>query len=272
LEHQQENKWLLAEQLTLPSEHYLADQMAVVDVDAIHAAREFLLGEIATAAADLLLTTYAQNSDHDAYAFTMPAVGRRQLKNRCLAYLMKLNDPSRVVAMAEQQFAESLSRNMTDTMGALRALVEVEGPEREAALGAFYEKWQRNALVVDKWFALQAGSGLPQAFSDVKDLMRHPAFDLKNPNKVYALIGAFGRNQAQFHAGHGETYPWLANIVQELDALNAQVAARMIQPLIQWRRYDKKRQALMRQQLELIIKNTKLSGDVYELVSKSLAE
>jgi aminopeptidase N len=172
-----------------------------------------------------------------------------------------------------QQFAAALSVNMTDTIGALRTLVNIDSPERELALKKFYETWKDNALVVDKWFALQAVSKLPGALQNVKNLLQHEAFDIKNPNKVYALIGAFGhQNLFHFHASNGEGYAFLAEIVQQLDGLNPQVAARMIQPLIQWQRYDKKRQELMRKQLEIVSKNSKISNDVYELVSKSLSE
>jgi aminopeptidase N len=274
LRTQQEDKWLLAEMLTLPSEKYLAEQMAVIDIDAIHTAREFLLQEIAVKTKDLFLEMYQQNQTHDSeYAFTVPAVGQRQLKNMCLAYLMLLPDAQIHEKLGMQQFTTALSENMTDTMGALRTLVNIEEPLREVALKKFYETWKDNALVVDKWFALQAISKLPGTLQNVKKLLQHEAFDMKNPNKVYALIGAFGhQNLFHFHASNGEGYAFLAEIVQQLDGLNPQVAARMIQPLIQWQRYDKKRQELMRKQLEIISKNKKISNDVYELVSKSLSE
>jgi aminopeptidase N len=274
LRTQQEDKWLLAEMLMLPSEKYLAEQMAVIDIEAIHAAREFLLQEIAVKTQDLFLETYQQNQTRDnPYEFTVPAVGQRQLKNICLAYLMLLPDAEIYQKLSMQQFTTALSVNMTDTMGALRTLVNIEGPERELALKKFYETWKDNALVVDKWFALQAISKLPGTLQNVKKLLQHEAFDIKNPNKVYALIGAFGhQNLFHFHASNGDGYAFLAEIVQQLDGLNPQVAARMIQPLIQWQRYDKKRQELMRKQLEIISKNPKISNDVYELVNKSLAE
>jgi aminopeptidase N len=274
LRTEQDDKWLLAEMLTLPSEKYLAEQMAVIDVDAIHAAREFLLQEIAVNTKDLFLQLHQKNNTaSDNYAFTVPAVGERQLKNLCLAYLMLLSDADIHQKLGMQQFTTALSCNMTDTMAALRSLVNIEGPLREQALAKFYETWKGNALVVDKWFALQAVSKLPGALQNVKKLVQHEAFDIKNPNKVYALIGAFGhQNLFNFHTISGEGYAFLAEIVQQLDALNPQVAARMIQPLIQWQRYDKKRQELMRKQLEIISKNTKISNDVYELVSKSLTE
>lgn len=272
LRTQQDDKWLLAEMLTLPSERYLAEQMAVVDVDAIHVAREFLLQEIAKQAKELLLETYSQNHDKQGiYKFTMPAVGKRQLKNLCLAYLMHLGDQGLYDSLALQQFTSALTNNMTDTTGAIRTLVNIDSPLREQALADFYHTWKGNALVVDKWFSLQATSKLPGALLNVKALMKHDAFDIKNPNKVYALIGGFAQNNpVNFHMNSGEGYQFLADVVQQLDGLNPQVAARMVQPLIQWRRYDKKRQDLMKAQLEKIVSNKTISNDVYELVSKSL--
>jgi aminopeptidase N len=184
---------------------------------------------------------------------------------------MQLPDTTQAKKLAAAQFKQSLTTNMTDTMGALRALNSVSGAERETVLSEFYQQWQGNALVVDKWFALQAVTKLPGALDDVKKLLKHPAFDIKNPNKVYALLGAFGhQNLFHFHAANGEGYEFLAEMVQQLDSLNPQVAARMLQPLISWKRYDKKRQELMKQQLENIAANKKLSKDVYELVSKSI--
>jgi aminopeptidase N len=267
----QDDKLLLAEMLTLPSEKYLAEQMTVIDPDAIHAAREFLLQEISEATQDLFLQVYRDNHEtSEAYQFNMQEMGKRQLKNLCLFYLMILPD-AKIHELGLHQFKNALGKNMTDTMGALRVLNNVPGKLHERALQDFYDIWKDNALVVDKWFSLQAISKLPGTLAQVKKLVAHPAFDIKNPNKVYALIGAFGHhNLSQFHDISGSGYEFLANIVQQLDGLNPQIAARMVTPLISWKRYDKKRQQLMRKQLENIAGAHKLSKDVYELVTKSL--
>jgi aminopeptidase N len=160
--------------------------------------------------------------------------------------------------------------NMTDTMAALSSLIEVDCPERKKILAAFYKKWKDNALVVDKWFTLQAMSF---SLEEVMQLMQHPAFDIKNPNKVYALIRPFCQaNLVNFHAAHGAGYVFLSNIVLQLNDFNPQIAARMVTPLTEWRRYDAKRQSLMREQLEFILTKKNLSKDVYELVTKSLGE
>lgn len=269
LQHDQHDKLMLAEMLCLPSEKYLGEQMNIIDVNAIHAVREFTLGQIAKEMASLFLSIYQQNHEVSAdYQFSMEEVGKRQLKNRCLTYLLLL---PQYIDLGMEQFEMALSKNMTDTQAALMSLNNLDSPVREKALEQFYATWRQDALVVDKWLAIQAATKLPYALSQVKKLLRHEAFDIKNPNKVYALIGTFGaRNPAQFHAESGEGYAFLREIVEQLDKLNPQVAARMLKPLTSWKRYDKERQALMREQLELLLQNNKLSKDSYELVSKSL--
>jgi aminopeptidase N len=267
----QHDKWLLAEMLTLPTEKYIAEQMDVVDVDAIHHVREVLLFEIAKMLKTHCMSLYEKNHATKPYEFNMQEVANRQLKNICLFYLMILDDKAIHENFGLKQFNESLNNNMTDTMAALACLVNVNGPERDIALNAFYDKWQANPLVVDKWLALQATAKLPDTLSQVKRLMQHPAFDLKNPNKVYALIGAFAnRNQHAFHAADGEGYEFVADCVLQLDALNPQIAARMVKPFSEWRRYDSGRQHLMREQLERMLQAKKLSKDVYEIITKSL--
>jgi aminopeptidase N len=274
LRTRQDDKLFLAEMLTLPSEKYVSQQMEQIDIDAVHEAREFLLLEIATRNKELLLQTYNANDDSDKpYEFTMEAVGRRRLKNLCLFYLMLLPDAKLHKELGLQQFHASLTTNMTDTIATLRCLVNIEGPVREQALQEFYDAWKHDSLVLDKWFSLQAMSKLPGTLDNVKKLIQHEAFDLKNPNKVYALVGAFGgQNLFHFHAADGSGYVFLAEFVQKLDAINPQGAARLVQPLAGWKRFDKLRQKLMCAQLKAILENKKLSNDVYELVSKSLAK
>jgi aminopeptidase N len=197
----------------------------------------------------------------------MKEVGRRQLKNRILSFLARLPDGAE---LAKSQFDLSYHSNMTDAAAALSVLADKASPLRTQALQQFYDAWQKDALVVDKWLMVQASSTLPDALQDVKALTQHPAFDIKNPNKVYALIGTFTRrNLAAFHAKDGSGYLFLREIVQQLDKLNPLVAARMVKPLTTWNRYDKERQRLMREQLELILKDKTISKDLYELVSKS---
>lgn len=268
LQHETSDYYLLAEMLYLPSEKYVGEQMEEVDVDAIHAVREFAITEIAKQVEALWLATYHQHHVTGAYHFSMEDVGKRQLKNRCLSYLMLL---PKHAGLGMVQFEASLTSNMTDTQSALAALSNLDSPLRDKSLDQFYATWKQDALVVDKWLALQAATKLPIALKEVKKLMRHPAFDIKNPNKVYALIGTFGhRNSVNFHAKDGEGYAFLREAVQQLDRLNPQVSARMVKPLTTWGRYDKERQALMREQLDVLLQDKKISKDLYELVSKSL--
>jgi aminopeptidase N len=270
LKQNESDKFLLAEMLKIPSEKYIGEQMEIIDVDAIHAAREFLILELAKSLQDVFLNIYQQYHDKSgAYEFNGEAIGKRQLKNRCLMYLMLL---PKYEELGLKQFESSLKTNMTDLQPALTALANIDSTKREPALQHFYTEWKHDALVVDKWLAIQAASKLNGTLNTVKKLAHHQAFDLKNPNKVYALIGTFGqRNPVNFHTTDGEGYAFLREIVQQLDKLNPQVAARMVNPLTSLKRYDKERRTLMQEQLELLLQdNTKISRDLYELVSKSL--
>ena len=263
--------FLLAEMLIIPSENYIGEQMAVVDVDGIHAVREFVLNELATQMEPVLTSIYQRCQEASGkYEFTIKEVGRRQLKNRVLSYLARL--PSGV-ELAMNQFEQSYQTNMTDTAAALACLANSESSLRVKALQQYYDAWLKDALVIDKWFGIQATSTLPDTLTQVKALTKHPAFDIKNPNKVYSLIGAFcARNPACFHSSSGEGYAFLREFVLQLDKLNPLVAARMVKPLTTWNRYDKERQSLMREQLQLILKDKTISSDMFELVSKSLKE
>lgn len=259
---------LIAEAITLPDEAYVAEFMEVVDPVAIHEARRFLETALATAHQDTLARLYEANSENGAYAIDAAAMGRRALKNRCLKYLIACGVPEEV-KRGERQFREA--RNMTDVMAALTALAHRGGEEAEAALKAFHVKWRGDPLVLDKWFTVQATSPLAGTLEQVKALAVHPDFNIRNPNRVRSLIAAFcKRNPGQFHQDGGEAYDFLAGKVLELNAMNPQVAARLIEPLTHWRRFDEKRQVLMRSQLERVMASPSLSRDVFELVSKSL--
>lgn len=266
-----DDKLLLSELLTLPSEKYLAEQMNVIDVDAIHAAREFLLLSIAQQLKEEFNATYQSNHKIDkVHQFDMQTLACRRLKNTCLSYLMLLPE-DQYQQLGVNQFNQAFQHNMTDTMAALRCLSNVGSDHRDRALNDFFAQWQHDALVVDKWLAIQAESKRSNTLDHVKQLLNHPAFDIKNPNKVYALVGAFGfRNQVRFHVENGAGYEWLGDMVIKLDTLNPSVAARMIRPLTDWKRFDHNRQTLMRVQLNHILQHKKISKDVYELATKSL--
>jgi aminopeptidase N len=196
------------------------------------------------------------------------AIGRRSLKNLALGYLMSLEDRE-AVELCLGQFHNGHA--MTDVIAALGMLADTDLPERGPALEHFYERWNAEALVVDKWFSIQAMSQRADALADVRRLLDHPAFEIRNPNKVYALIGGFaGGNPVRFHDPSGGGYEFLADQVLRLDRLNPQVASRMVKMFARWRKYDAQRQGLMRAQLERIVKTEGLSRDVFEIASKSL--
>ncbi|MDD2758913.1 MAG: aminopeptidase N [Methylomonas sp.] len=255
--------------LALPEESYLAGQMAVIDVDAIHHAREFVKTTLAQVLQDEFKRVYLIHHRDESGKFDSAAIGRRRLKNACLAYLIKL-EVEESYRLAEQQFRAA--RNMTDQLAALSAIVNSRHSAKSDCLDGFYRQWQQEALVVDKWFTIQATSIMPNTFATVLRLMQHPAFDMKTPNRVRSLIGAFSQsNPLHFHAKDGEGYRFLADQVLVLDKLNPQIASRMVTGLAQWRRYDADRQNLMKQQLQRIVDTEHLSKDVYEIASKSLA-
>ena len=255
--------------LSLPSETYLAEQMQVVDVEAIHTAREFVLLTLAEQLQAQFKSLYLENHREESGLFDAGAIGRRRIKNTCLAYLGRLGQADSQ-QWSQQQFATA--KNMTDQIAALAVVVNGSHPAKQQCLADFYQQWQNEALVIDKWFALQASSPNPDTFANVQALMQHPAFDLKNPNRVRALIGAFSQaNPLHFHAANGQGYQFLADQIIALNTLNPQVASRMVSALTSWRRYDPGRQALIKAELERIIATEDVSKDVYEVASKSLA-
>lgn len=264
-----EDSFFLATLLCLPSEKYIGEQLSVVDVDAIHAVREFMLQSLSDALQSRLYDVYeTQTVLSNTTAFNAKVIGARALKN---AVLHLLSYQKAGLNLADQQLTNSLNSNMTDSLAAMTALNRHDSGLREQAFSVFFTVWKHDALVMDKWFSLQATSPRSTTLGDVKLLTKHPLFDWKNPNKVYALIGGFcARNAVQFHQTSGDGYVFLREAVQKLDPMNPQVAARMVKPLTTWKRYDKERQAKMKQQLEIILGSAGLSPDVYELVTKSL--
>ena len=259
---------LLAEILTLPSETYLAEQMAVVDVEGIHQAREGLIADITAALREDLLATYDRLREPGPYQPTPAAIGRRSLRNLCLAYLAAAGD-AEVLALCQTQFAAG--HNLTDQLTALRLLVDVGGTMGEEALAAFHDRGARDELVLDKWFAIQAGAKAPETLARVRRLLDHPAYDLTNPNRVRGLVMSFTQNQVRFHAADGAGYVFLGEQVRVIDPLNPHLAARLLQALVRWRRFDVGRQALMRAELERVLALPGLSKDSYEVASKALA-
>lgn len=262
------DKAVLAEMLTLPSEAYIAEQQPIVDVDAIHAAREFVRQSLALALREEFLSVYDANVTDEPYAPTPEQIAQRSLKNVALSYLMSIED-EQGLALCEAQFAAD--HNMTDVRQALTLLVHSDRDDLASpALKAFGEQWAHDPLVMDQWFSIQVSRPQGDVLERVKYLMQHPAFSLKKPNKVRALIGAFAQNRVNFHRLDGQGYQLLADVVIELNRLNPEIAARLVTPLTRWQRFDETRQALMRSQLERI-RQQPLSSNVYEVVEKALA-
>ncbi|MDH5633493.1 MAG: aminopeptidase N [Gammaproteobacteria bacterium] len=259
---------LIAEAMILPSEAYLAELCDVADPDAIHQARQFLRSEIAAQLKPELAAMYEKTATTDPYRYNAAEAGRRRLHNVCLAYLAETYEDEQI-QRCYQQFQDA--DNMTDQLAAMGALSNCDVPEREHALAEFYEHWQTEPLVVNKWLSIQAMSHRQNTMAEVHRLMDHPAFDIKNPNKVRALIGTFSHgNPVRLHDRSGEGYRFLADQVLVLNELNPQIAARLVSVFNRWRKYDDDRQLLMRAELERILGAGKLSKDVYEIVSKAL--
>jgi aminopeptidase N len=257
-----------AEALALPSETNLAEEMPVIAVEAIHMARESARADIAAALAGPLTEAYGRFADRGPYRIDGEAIGRRALRNVCLGYLAA-GDRREGARLAKAQF--DAGANMTDVLAALSVLIDIDSPEREEALDAFYKRWVDDPLVIDKWFALQARSSLPGTIERVRALTVHPAFTRANPNRVRALVGTFSQaNPLHFHAPSGEGYAFLTEEVLALDKANPTTAARLVQPLGQWRRHDAPRQGLMRAALDHILATSGLSPNTYEMVAKSL--
>jgi aminopeptidase N len=262
------DKALIADTLVLPPEDYLAQQMAVVDVEAVHAARETLRRAIAERLKEDFRAAYHGNASNQPYRPDPASTARRRLRNVALGYLGALGDSESVSRCQEQA---RTADNMTDELGALAVLNDLDDPARDDALAAFYARWKDDPLVIDKWFSLQAMSSLPGTLANVETLLAHPSFSIKVPNKVRALIGAFCQsNQLRFHAADGKGYAFLADRVLELNRINPQVAARLVGAFGQWRRFDAGRQALMKSALERIAGTEGLSPDVYEVATKTL--
>ncbi len=258
-----------AEALALPGEMFLADQMPVVDTDGIHTARQAARVAIGAALRDRLRAIYDSMTDTGPYTTDGAAVGRRSLRNTCLAYLTASADADGI-ALAKAQF--DAGRNMTDVLAALAMLCAIDCDERRDALASFHAAWKNDALVLDKWFAMQAMSSLPGTLAEVRALTAHPDFDLRNPNRIRALVSSFtSGNQVRFHEASGAGYDFLAEMIMRIDPTNAQIAARMVAPLGQWRRFDARRQAMMKAGLQRIADQKDLSTNTYEMVSKSLA-
>jgi aminopeptidase N len=258
------------ELLILPGEGYLAEQLALADPSRIHAEREALKRWLGS---ELAPQWHALHDRCTAVPYSLEAAARgaRKLKTQALVYLAA-SDPAEAARRAKAQY--DAADNMTDRQGALMVLAGIGAADCDAArLGAladFHARFAGNALVIDKWFSIQAGALHPDTLAHVTALADHADFTLTNPNRVRALYMAFAANPQAFHAASGAGYRMIADLILRLDPINGNVAARFVPPLGRWRRIEPGRAALMRAELERIAAAPGLSRDVREQVSKSL--
>ncbi|WP_188762710.1 aminopeptidase N [Sandarakinorhabdus glacialis] len=256
----------VGEAMLLPTESFIGDQAAMVDVEGIHRRREAARLAIATGLEAewwAALRTYSGSGT----ALTPAAKGARRLANVALAYLVGAGSAE---ALAAARIQYETAATMTDRMGALSALVGTDTPERDACLADFHARFAGNNDVIDKWFTVQALSGRPDTLARVEALARHPDFSITNPNRLRSLVGAFAANQRWFHAADGAGYRLLGDQLLAVDRINPQSAARLAVPLGRWRRFDAARGALMRAQLERVTATPRVSRDVLEMASRAL--
>jgi aminopeptidase N len=256
-----------ANMLTPPLESEMAMAMTVVDPDAIHAARVTLIRAIAAAHGKKIAALYDGLTTTGAFSPDAASAGRRALRNACLRYLTSADD-DKAAALAAAHY--DAATNMTDMIAGLAALTRMVSPRADAAFTHFYDRFAKDPLVIDKWMGLQAGSSRPDTVEQVRRLMSHSAFDIKNPNRVRALVGAFAGNQLRFHAADGGGYALVGETIRTLDKINAMVAARMAGAFETWRRFDAGRQALMRHELETMAKTPGISSNLFEVATKML--
>jgi aminopeptidase N len=254
--------------MALPSENEIALLMDQADPTAIHQARATLIAAIAGENRSALQDLYAGLKSNEPFAPTAEQAGRRALRNACLRYLTVRDTPEARV-LAAQHFRAA--NNMTDQIAGVACVVDLDGTERIDVLAAFESQWRSNPLVMDKWLSAQAMSSRPDALANVQRLLSHPAFDIKNPNRVRALIGAVAlNNPLRFHAQDGSGYSFLADQILAADKINPQVAARLTGAFETWRRYEPSRQANAKRELSRILSAPGLSTNTAEMASKTL--
>lgn len=252
--------------LSLPSQAYLAELAEQIDPHAIKAARHHLRGLIAEKLTAKFKAVYEENFVTDAYEASATQIAQRSLKNAALAYWVASgSDEAASITVRQYRNAD----NMTDQFAALNIILNFNLPESDELMNAFYEQWKHEALVVNKWLMLSAAREQENGLECVKSLMEHPTFDIKNPNKLRAVLGGLGQNTQAFHNLDGSGYAFLADQIILMNKRNPQIASRLCTPLTRWQRMEPKLSSLMKEQLERIASED-LSKDVYEVVSKSL--
>jgi aminopeptidase N len=260
---------LVAEMMVLPGEKYIAEMLDQVDVQKLREVRETLKFEIASGNERQLLEHYQNCIDSGEYQLHPDAIARRRLKNICLAYLLHLEQPD-YFELCETQFEQA--GNMTDQIACLQMVVHYHHALRDRIVTRFYEQWKDTALVVDKWFSALGSSGADNAIEEIRPLFDHPAYTLSNPNRARSLLGAMVTNSNVFHQQDGAGYAFAAQKILELDAINPQVAARLANPFVHWRKLIAQQGQLMKSQVENMLDNSEMSNDLNELLSTSLKD
>lgn len=269
LESKKTDPALAAEMLRLPVENQLLETLINGNIDHLHAVYEFIQFELAKSLKKPFLTCYKNNQSLKPYNLNALAIGRRDLKNVCLHYLMHLNTPE-IFAIGKKQL--TTSDNLTDTLASLVAMVNSSWKDREQLLEKYYQKWRTEPNLVSKWLAINASIKSPGNLKRIKKLMTLPAFNLKNPNSVFALLRTFCENNlVNFHLPSGDGYKFLAKQIIVIDKFNPQLAAALTLPLTSGHRLDSKRRKLLHQQLIKIKQLPKLSPNVHEIVTKALS-
>ncbi|MCP4471421.1 MAG: aminopeptidase N [Gammaproteobacteria bacterium] len=267
LTHQPLRRALVAEMLVLPGEKYIGEMLERVDVHKVRAVREALKHALASGNEEQLLSHYRDCIAKGPYQLDSDAMSKRRLKNICLGYLLHLEQPE-YFDLCAHQFEQA--DNMTDQLACLGVVVHSQHPLRERIVAQFYQQWKDNALVVDKWFGVLGSSQLDDALEQIKPLFDHPAYTLTTPNRARSLLGAMIGNSSAFHQADGAGYAYAAQKILQLDAINPQVAARLANPFVHWRKLVAGQDQLMKSQLEAMLVNDDISSDLNELLTTSL--
>ena len=262
------DKALLARAITLPDVSALIQERNSADPEAIFKARENVLAAIKRTHKKQLEKVYKANAPSGTFEITSEAMAKRALRNVTLMLLTATHGTGCAKRAKEHYFTAD---NMTDRVAALSSLASNKNEERDEIFADFYKRYKDYPLVIDKWFALQASSTLPNTVEKLTALKKHKDFNIKNPNRARSLFAAFAMNNpARFHAADGSGYVFLRDAVIELNAINPQIAARLLIPMREWRRYTSDRQELMKQALANILEIKDIAPDVFEIASKSL--
>jgi aminopeptidase N len=260
---------LVAEMMVLPGEKYLAELLDSVDIHLIREVREAVRSCIAIHHEQTLLGIYNVYAKQREDNLTPEVIAQRRLKNTCLAYLLTL-DKEEYFQLCLQQYESAV--NMTDQMGCLVPVVNYQNDIRRRIVDDFYQQWQDTALVVDKWFSAQGASYADDALEVIVDLFDHPAYTLNNPNRARSLLGALIANSSAFHRVDGSGYHFVADRIMALDSINPQVAARMANAFVHWKRFIPQQGELMKIEIERMLSAGGLSNDLYELLATSLED